>query len=71
MHHLLIRTLMLSVTILTVSFILVLPSTGLGSGEELFQAIRNGDTVFIKTHLSKSDLAIRDKRGNTVTNLCF
>ena len=65
MHHLLIRTLMLSVTILTVSFILVLPSTGLGSGEELFQAIRNGDTVFIKNHLSKSDLAIRDKRGAT------
>jgi len=65
MRHDQLRSLMISVTILSISVVLVLPSAGLGAGEELFLAIRNGDTGFIKAHLSKGDLQARDKRGAT------
>ncbi len=65
MRHQLSHTLLLSATIVAISFALLLPSAQLGAGEELFKAIRDGNTAFIKAHLSKSDLAVRDKRGAT------
>jgi ankyrin repeat protein len=65
MRHPLSRTLVLSATVVVISFALLNPSAGLGAGEELFNAIRGGNTTFIKAHLSKSDLAVRDKRGAT------
>ena len=65
MRQSLSRTLLISATIVAISFALLLPSAQLGAGEELFKAIRDGNTAFIKAHLSKSDLAVRDKRGAT------
>ena len=65
MRHPFFRTLVLSAIVVATSFALLLPTAGLGAGEELFNAIRDGNTAFIKTHLSKSDLAVRDKRGAT------
>src|SRR4051812_41415529 len=36
-----------------------------GDGSLLFQAIRNGDVAFVKAHLTKTDLEVRDRRGAT------
>ena len=36
-----------------------------GDGSELFQAIRNGDIAFIKAHLTKAEIEVRDGRGAT------
>src|SRR5215475_2751092 len=36
-----------------------------GDNSELFQAIRNGDTAFIKAHLTKAEIEVRDGRGAT------
>jgi len=65
MRHNLSRTLLIFATMIAVSVALLLPSAGLGSGEELFQAIRNGNIAVIKAHLTKSELEARDMRGAT------
>ena len=36
-----------------------------GDNSELFQAIRNGDIAFIKAHLAKAEIEVRDGRGAT------
>src|SRR5215475_5916501 len=36
-----------------------------GDNSELFQAIRNGDTAFIKAHLTKAEIEVRDGHGAT------
>src|SRR5215472_17730617 len=36
-----------------------------GENSELFQAIRNGDIAFIKAHLTKAEIEVRDRRGAT------
>jgi ankyrin repeat protein len=65
MRHNLYRTLLISATIVAVAFVLLLPSSGLGAGEELFQAIRDGNIAVVKAHLSKNELEARDVRGAT------
>ena len=48
----LFHTLLISVTIFAVACAFLLPAVELGADEELFQAIRDGNIVFIKAHLS-------------------
>ena len=31
----------------------------------MFQAIRNGDVAFVKAHLTKAEIEVRDRRGAT------
>lgn len=38
----------------------------LAAETDLFQAIRNGDIAYIKAHLTKEDLELRDRRGATL-----
>src|SRR6266404_2575058 len=35
-------------------------------GTELFQGVRNGDVAFLKSHLTKASLEVRDRRGATL-----
>ena len=37
----------------------------LRNGSGLFQAIRNGDVAFVKAHLTKAEIEVRDGRGAT------
>ena len=44
---------------------LALPAASADDGSGLFQAIRNGDVAYIKAHLTKAELEVRDGRGAT------
>jgi ankyrin repeat protein len=44
---------------------IMLPATAAHNSVDLFQAIRNGDTAFLRAHLTKTELEARDSRGAT------
>ena len=47
------------------SVALILPATPAEDGADLFRAIRNGDVAFIKAHLRKPEIEVRDGRRAT------
>ena len=65
MRHKLLRVFLISFTFFAVSSVGLLPAKKLSDGAELFRAIREGNIDVVKSHLTKSDLAVRDGRGAT------
>src|SRR6266567_2629961 len=51
--------------LLAIPVALVLSAPAVGDGSGLFQAIRNGDVAFVKAHLTKAEIEVRDGRGAT------
>lgn len=49
---------------LLAGWMFVHPVTG-GTGSEMLQAIRNGDVAYLKAHLTKAEVEVRDQRGAT------
>ena len=53
------------ITILLIIMVALVPPTPAENGSGLFQAIRNGDAAFVKAHLTKREIEVRDGRGAT------
>jgi len=50
---------------LSILVALAFPAAAAANGIEMFQAIRNGDLAFIKAHVTKAEIEVRDRRGAT------
>jgi ankyrin repeat protein len=54
------------VYLLAICAVLVFPAASGEDSTELFQGVRNGDVAFLKSHLTKASLEVRDRRGATL-----
>jgi ankyrin repeat protein len=52
--------------ILAISVASALPAATVSDASELFEAVRNGDAAFLKGHLAKPTIEVRDQRGATL-----
>src|ERR671927_265729 len=53
-------------TLIIIATVLLLAMPAISDdGSQLFQAIRNGDIGYVKAHLTKSEIEVRDRRGAT------
>src|SRR5262245_62623542 len=51
--------------LLAISRALAIPAIPAEEESQLFQAIRKADIAFVKTHLTKVEIEVRDRRGAT------
>lgn len=54
-----------NLTALAIAITLATPAISAADSSDLFQAIRNGDSAYIKAHLTKPEIEVRDRRGAT------
>jgi ankyrin repeat protein len=52
-------------TALAISLLLATPARSADDSQQLFQAVRNGDIAYVKAHLTKKEIEVRDRRGAT------